>query len=203
MRNITKQTVGQTAGTLSWLSGFPKRSGIVGGILLLSLLLNPAAAFGALPQPGASVNLAWNGSSSPTVTGYRIYYGAVSGEYAGSVAVGNVTAANLPGLANGVPYFFAVVASTASGLESLFSNEIVYVPGGGALVQINVAANRQVVLMVAGQNGLTYEIEASQTLTSWTVIGSVTVGASGSANFTDPTAASLGQRFYRTRAVQP
>jgi hypothetical protein len=202
MPNISKQTVGQTAGALSWFLNSKGRSRVVGGILLLSLLFNPAAGFSALPQPGASVNLAWTGSPSPEATGYRIYYGAASGNYSNSVPVGNVTATNITGLANGVPYFFAVVAYTATGLESAFSNEIVYVPGG-ALIQINVAANRQVILMVAGQNGQTYDIEASQTLTSWTVIGSVTVGASGSANFTDVNAASFGKRFYRTRAVQP
>jgi hypothetical protein len=38
---------------------------------------------------------------------------------------------------------------------------------------------------------------ATQDLITWTVIGTVTLDASASANFTDLNAASYSQRFYR------
>jgi len=34
---------------------------------------------------------------------------------------------------------------------------------------------------------------------TWTVIGTATVGATGSLDFTDTNAASFSKRFYRTR----
>src|SRR5699024_4562142 len=103
----------RTAATSRLILAFKKCSKVAGGILLLGLLLKPGLAFGAVP--GASVNLAWDASTSAGVSGYRVYYGTASGNYAGSVAVGNVTATTFPGLVNGIPYFFAVVAHNASG----------------------------------------------------------------------------------------
>jgi Domain of unknown function (DUF4082)/Bacterial Ig domain/Bacterial Ig-like domain (group 2)/Fibronectin type III domain len=91
----------------------------LGGLLILAVL-------GTTVQAAQNVTLAWNASPSSDVTGYRVYYGASSGNYSNSVVVGNVTTNTVPGLASGATYFFAVTAYNAIGLESLFSNEIGY-----------------------------------------------------------------------------
>jgi hypothetical protein len=46
------------------------------------------------------------------------------------------------------------------------------------------------------------QIQASRDLETWTVIGALTVGAGGWADFTETNAASFSWRFYRTR-LQP
>lgn len=71
---------------------------ILGAMLCFALLPNPL-------QAAQSVTLAWNPSPDLSVVGYRIYSGVMSGNYSNSVAVGNVTANTVPGLASGVTYF--------------------------------------------------------------------------------------------------
>jgi hypothetical protein len=66
-------------------------------------------------------------------------------------------------------------------------------------VQLRVTPTRQFILTVNGPIGHTYDIQATQDFKTWTVIGTVTVGASGSLDFTDTNAASFSRRFYRTR----
>ena len=52
---------------------------------------------------------------------------------------------------------------------------------------------------MTGPIGHTYDILATQDFITWTVIGTVTMGASGSLDFTVTNAASFSKRFYRTR----
>ena len=200
MRTISEQTVGRTDGALSQSSRIIGLTRVLGGILFLALLHCPSQARSA---PGLySVALAWDASSNLAVTGYRVYYGVASGNYTNSVTVGNVTTNTVPGLASGVTYFFATTAYTASGQESPFSNEISFVPGNPT-IYIRVLTNRQAVLTLNGLIGSTYQILTSTNLTTWTVLGTVTLGASGSTNFTDTNAASFPKRYYRTRDTQP
>ena len=69
------------------------------------------------------------------------------------------------------------------------------VPG----MQLRVTPTRQFILTVNGPVGQAYKIQATQDFKTWTVIGTVTVGASGSSVFTDTNAASFSRRFYRTQ----
>ena len=57
----------------------------------------------------------------------------------------------------------------------------------------------QFALTLTGTVGHTYNIQATQDFQTWTIIGTVTVGASGTLNFTDTNAASFSRRFYRTQ----
>ncbi len=176
---------------------------VLGGILLVALLNHPGQVISATP-PGYSVALAWDGSPSPEVTGYRVYYGGASGNYTNSVVVGNVTTNTVPALTSGATYFFAVIAFDANGLESTFSNEIAYtVPGDLSTVQLRIGPGREVILTVAGPAGRTYNLQASEDFTTWTAIGAVTTGAGGSVDFTDANAASYATRFYRSQSTQP
>ena len=84
-------------------------------ILLLAFLANPAFA--------GQVSLAWNASSGP-VSGYKVYYGTASGNYASNLNVGNTTTATVASLADGSTYYFAVKAYDSTGNESGFSNEV-------------------------------------------------------------------------------
>jgi hypothetical protein len=201
MNKILTPTVDRIGKTLGATSRLQRRTGVLGGILLLALLQNPMAAFGALPNL-SNATVAWDRSPSAAATGYRVYYGAASGNYTNSVTVGNVTTNTVAGLVNGVTYFFAVTALATSGEESTYSNEISLVPGSPSVL-LRVATNGQAVLTVRGTSGHTYEIQASSTLTSWTVLGSVTLGLNGPVEFTDTNAASFSKRFYRTRDTQP
>ena len=170
--------------------------------MLFALLHKPIQAFSVTLPGSYSVTMAWGTSPSPGVTGYRLYYGGVSGNYANSVVLGNVTTSVVSGLASGVTYYFAVTAYNASGQESPLSKEISYVPGVPG-VQLLITPARQFVLTVSGLIGHTYEIQATPTFAAWTVIGTVTLGTNGSVTFTDTNAANYPNRFYRTHDTQP
>lgn len=184
--------------------GLPRRriARVIGILWLMPLLTGPGIVFGAAPTGSYSVNLTWDRSPSLGVAGYRIYYGPASGNYTNSVVVGNVTSNSVPGLVGGGMYFFTVVAFDASSVESLPSNEIIFVPGIATL-RISIAANRRAVLTVFGPVGRTYEIQAAQTLGTWAAIGTGTIGTNGSFSFTDTNVPGFLRRFYRTRDTQP
>jgi hypothetical protein len=120
-----------------------------------------------------NVTLAWDASTDPSVTGYRVYYGVAAATYTNSAAVGNVTSATFANLTDGVTYYFAATAYDAQGTESPFSNETSYtVPVGSpnatpnlnaiSAVSISEDAAAQTVSLTGISSGSTNE---TQTLT--------------------------------------
>ena len=175
---------------------------VLGASLWLGLFLQAAPAFSANISPAPSVTLAWDASPDTHVVGYNLYYGVASGTYTTEINVGTVTSATVTGLTAGVTYYFAVTAYDSFGQESDYSSEISYlVPAPGPNLQISRAPTGQFTLTVTGLTGQTYQILASPDLTTWTVIGTVIVGAGGSGSFTDTNAANFPQSFYRTQAT--
>jgi Fibronectin type III domain len=196
MRKISELTVVRADGASSWSSQTIGFTRVLVSILFLALLHISDQAFGAAAPATNNVRLAWNKSPSTNVTGYRVYYRSASGSYSNSVVTGNVTNNTVGGLTGGVTYFIAVAAYTASGVLSDPSNEISYMPALPA-APVSVASTRRGVVVVSGVSGKQYDILATQNLTTWTLIGTVTLGASGTVNFTDPNTANFSRRFYR------
>ena len=173
---------------------------VLGGILFCAQLHNPGQTFGATAPAGQSVTLVWNVNTDPNVTGCNVYYGVSSGNYTSVVNAGNVTNTTVSGLVAGVTYYFAATTYDAAGDQSGYSTEIAYTAttAATAQVQIRSAPAGQFILTVSGPVGKTYNILATQDLIAWTVIGTATLGVSGSLDFTDTNEASFPQRFYRT-----
>ena len=100
---------------------------------LIALILTFSLAVPLASQVfGAVTTLAWDGSPSPGVTGYKVYYkqndtnlpfdGIGANEGSSPVDVGNVLTATITGLSDNIPYYFAVTAYDAAGRESSYSN---------------------------------------------------------------------------------
>ena len=176
-----------------------KLTTVLAAILFLTLLHQSGEAFGAALPGTNTASVAWDKSSSTNVTGYRLHYGAASGNYTNSAVMTGTLATNtVRGLVSGVRYFFAVTAHTADGVQSDPSNEISFVPSPPTF-PISVTTTNRASLTVRGLAGQRHSILATQNFTNWTVIATVTLGASGSVNFTDPNAGSYSRRFYRTQ----
>lgn len=92
------------------------------GVVLLALVFMQLRALATT----ASVTLAWNPSTDPTIAGYNIYYGGASYTYTNKISVGNATSVTISGLVPGTTYYFAATTYSASGLESAFSGELAY-----------------------------------------------------------------------------
>ena len=75
----------------------------------------------------ASVTLQWT-DPDPTVTGYDVYYGTLSGTYTNVVDVGDTTNATITGLVVDKLYFFAVTAYNSNGIQSAYSSQVSYRP---------------------------------------------------------------------------
>jgi len=88
-------------------------------------LLVPVAAEAATTT---SITLMWDQNTDSVTVGYSVQYGIQSGNYSGSVDVGNATSAviNLPDSTN--TYYFAVQAYSATGERSSLSTEVVWTP---------------------------------------------------------------------------
>ncbi len=91
-------------------------SRVLGLVLFMGLSTEAAQA--------ATVTLAWDRSSDPSVTGYTLYWGNQSGMYPASLNVGNVTQAQVSGLTSGMPYYFVLRAYNSSGTLSAASAEV-------------------------------------------------------------------------------
>ena len=76
----------------------------------------------------ATATLGWSASTSPTVTGYRVYYGLASNSYMQAAGTGlnasNGTSYVVTGLKSKTLYYFALTSVDAAGNESIFSNEV-------------------------------------------------------------------------------
>ena len=166
----------------------------LGAVLLCAMFSHPPKVL-AIAGP-ASVSLAWDRNPEPTAINYRVYYGAGSRQYTNSVDVGNLTFGSVSGLASGVSYFFAVTALDAAGLESGYSSEITFVPGGSSL-RIRLVASLLTELTVTGPAGQAYDILASSNFTTWTTLGSVLAGLDGLATYLDAGTPGRAVRFYR------
>jgi len=147
-----------------------------------------------------SVTLGWNASPDPSVVGYQVYDGRSSQIYTNIINVGSKTSVTVSNLAVGGTYYFAVTAYDVLGLESLFSNELSYtVPSGTVAprLQVQLLPGRLLRLSAAGLVGQTYQVQSSQNLTNWSLLGSVTVTNGGGILFTDPSPATNRVRYYR------
>src|SRR5206468_2190262 len=74
------------------------------------------------------VQLAWDANTETDLAGYRIQYGTTSGNYTGTIDVGNVTSYAVPGLVANTTYYFVVVAYDLAGNVSGRSNEVSAMP---------------------------------------------------------------------------
>lgn len=181
-------------------SGWISKIGRVALFLWLACL---PAVQGALLPPPPSVTLAWNASPDPNIIEYQVYVGTASQSYSTVISAGNSTAVNITDLTQGATYYFAVTAINMLGIESSYSNEIIYtVPGGNRpTIKLLLSPTKQVVLRVTGQLGHIYEIQASSDLKSWDQVGVVVLNLGISLDFTDTSAAGKPARFYRLREI--
>lgn len=117
---------------------------------------------------GNSVTLAWNTSTSTSVAGYHVYQGGVTGTYTNTVNAGNTTNTTLSGLVAGATYYFAVTDYDSNGLESPYSNEVIY--------QVPVTnGTPPVVNLTSPVNGTVWTAPASLTLQAGVTTNSHTI----------------------------
>jgi Fibronectin type III domain len=171
------------------------------------------SALASAPTPQGSLSLAWDPSPYPGVAGYRFYLGVNSEVYTNVIDVGNQTSITISNLVPGATYFFAVTAYDLTGLESTFSGEIAYtVPSSASLPPSAVLcaglernALGQVTVTGTAPPGWVYDVLASQDLSSWLLIGTVTVDPAGKFQLIDPISGVNPTRYYRLRqrATQP
>jgi uncharacterized repeat protein (TIGR01451 family) len=140
----------------------------------------------------------------------------------GSVAVvGNVVTCNLGGLATDAGATVSIRVSPAIGgeivnLVSVAANETDFSPANNTArtsttvigpQPINltdmVVTNGQFQMVVNGEPGLTYVVQASTNLTLWVPVGTDTASANGTFKFTDNSPPNFSRRFYRAIRLIP
>jgi chitinase len=172
-------------------------AGLLAGVIGLA----PLTASGQ-----SKVTLAWDPSPDSTLMGYRVYQGAASETYTNMTDVGTNLTATITCLPAGLTNYIAVTAYDTNGLESAFSAEIQYVtpvPSPQVVLRIARTATNQVQLSGTAPAGNTYDALASQSLTNWIAIGSVTADAYGNFSYLDAVTAPNAVRCYRLRQTSP
>src|SRR4051812_38405976 len=90
-----------------WGIGWISHRQIAMKMKLRSLFVLVVALLGSIAQRGEAVTLAWDATQDPTVTGYKLYYGAGTRNYTNSINTGTATTGVVSGLVSGVTYYFA------------------------------------------------------------------------------------------------
>jgi len=134
-----------------------------------------AFALCALCPAAKAVTLAWNPSTSAGIAGYRVYEGTNSHAYNLMVNAGASTQASLTVLSNGLTYYFAVTAYDSFGIESDYSAEVSYTPGG--------TTNPITLVFAADSGSISGPFAAPNGVVSQTVLTGATNGGRAVYNF--------------------
>jgi hypothetical protein len=126
--NAELKASGQTSKTFTIGSGLPA------GVYRLDLVVftadgsrsGSASHTFSVKEP-AQVTLLWDPNTEQDLAGYKLFYGPSSKGYVSSVDVGNQTNYTLTGLARTTTYYIAAKAYNTTGVESDYSNEVVFV----------------------------------------------------------------------------
>lgn len=161
------------------------------------------SALAAIPLPVHSVTLAWNASPSSTIAGYHLYYGGASQAYTNTIDAGASTLLTVSNLAPQATYFFAVTSYDVLGLESAFSSEISYTVPGSAILQLSGSVASGLQLTGSAPVGYQYQVLRTADLKSWTAVGTITVGSSGTFQFTDVPSTNANAQCYRLLQTYP
>jgi hypothetical protein len=96
----------------------------------------------SLPVLVDAVNLTWDASVSPEVTGYKLHYGTESGVYTTTIDVGNVLTYTIDDgmFTPGSTQYIAATAYAPDVDDSGYSNEVTYTvstpPTGSVLMSV-------------------------------------------------------------------
>ena len=170
------------------------RTSIEARTLALVIVLLAVGLTAGVAQAG-TVSVAWDPITHPDLLGYRVYYGAASGNYGQWTDVGITTQTTLSGLTDCTQYYIAVKARGSTGsLSPNFSNQISgwSRPTVGTATPASVPRAAQASLTIAGTNfmpGATVRFSNSAI-----VVNSVTVNSCNQlvASINVPSTASLG-----------
>lgn len=144
----------------------------------------------------AQISLAWDPNSESNLGGYRLYYGTSSGNYSQTISVGLSTNYTVTNLAEGGTYYFALTAVSAEGLESGYSNEVVYSSSSPAQVTLTVNKQGSGTGTVSG-TGISCGGDCSEVLTPGAIV-SLTAGPAGSSVFAGWAGACTGTSTHCT-----
>ncbi len=174
----------------------PANSTIVSALTLVAGLANDSPIGGGVASVSLSIQrvrdgLFWAGSGW-TTSGIPIATSVAGNTW--SCAGGLPSGPNLPDGA----YIISAVAADRAGFLSTPAAIEVSVVGGGAPPAAVWLDTGGLLVSFPGIAGSTYRVQASTDLVSWTVIGTVTVNASGLLRFEDAEAYRYSLRFYRT-----
>ena len=144
--------------------------------LLFFLLTLSATGF------SAQISLAWSPNTESNLGGYRLYYGISSRNYSQTISVGLSTNYTVTNLTDGEIYYFALTAVSAEGLESGYSNEIVYSNANPAQATLTVNQQGSGTGTVSG-TGISCGSDCSEVLASGAIVA-LTAGPAGNSVFT-------------------
>jgi hypothetical protein len=149
----------------------------------------------------AAPTLQWDPNPEPDIAGYKVYIGTLSGQYSRSVDVGPLTSYLLAGLNAGETHYLAVTAYTSAGIESPFSDEVIYTPAIDGITSRVIPSNfiptdGTATIQFPGILGQRVRILATSDFETWTQVYSTTVTLNGVVSFSDG-AMNRPARFYR------
>ena len=155
----------------TFLKAFQIRSSVV--LVLFFCFFLPAANGGV----AGLASFSWEAVVNPLVSGYKVYWGTASGVYTRTLDAGNTTTAAITEFAEGVEYFAAITAYSATGEESGFSTELCF----------TYDATDRMVLLEAENGVLTTPMQVfSDASTSWVAAPSVNSEATVTLSFEVP-----------------
>lgn len=94
-----------------------------------SLVINtPRCTASGTNGTASGITVAWDRSEEPGVVGYIVHWGRAPGDYPWQMDVMQATEIAVADLQSGTPYFFAITAYDADGIESEPSVVVAYIP---------------------------------------------------------------------------
>jgi hypothetical protein len=148
-------------------------------LFLFSIL---ALLFTGTNAHAAQVSLAWNEATG--ATGYKLYYGTASGNYAYYIDAGNATSKTLSDLSTGATYYFAATSYDSSGTQSGYSSEVSYTVPSACTYSISPAGVSVSASGTTGSITVTTQSGCAWTASSAASWMTITSGASGSGSGT-------------------